>query len=237
MRSEPARAKRFYKEASVTEQAGRYAVLLDGRAIKTQNGALLLAPTRGLADAIAGEWMAQGEHIVRSSMPLTGMQSAAIDGADFAHEWLEEIVKYLGSDLVCYRADAQEALAERQAAAWDPYINFMREEFGALLVTTSGVIAVAQPDAANGALRRALKNETPETLFGLQIATAICGSAVLALAMWRRAYSPEDVFEASRVDEHFQEEQWGEDEEAKARENRLRVDFLTVATFLRLLEG
>ena len=236
MISEPARVKRFYKNVTVSEQAGRYAVFLDGRPVKTQGGAQLLAPTLSLAEAIADEWTTQGEHITRSTMPLTGMQSAALDGADIADEWLDEIVKYLGSDLICYRADAQEALAKRQAAVWDPYINFMREEFGALLVTTSGIVAVTQPRASSEALRRALKKESPETLFGLQIATAITGSAVLALAVWRHAYSAEEAFEASRVDERFQAESWGVDDEANAREIRLLSDFLTVAQFLLLLE-
>ncbi|GJL91407.1 ATP12 family chaperone protein [Hyphococcus sp.] len=235
--TESAQVKRFYKEVTVEERAGRFAVLLDGRPVKTQGRNVLLTPTLNLAEVIADEWAGQVEHIIRSSMPMTGMQSAAIDGADISDEWLEEIVKYLGSDLVCYRAKAHEALAERQAAVWDPYINFMREEFGALLVTTSGIVAISQPETSHGAVRRALKSETPETLFGLQIATAISGSAVLALAMWRHAYSAEEAFEASRVDERFQEENWGTDEEAKTREAQLRADFLTVAQFLLLLEG
>lgn len=231
------RIKRFYKSVSVEERENRFAVLLDGRALKTQGGEELLAPTISLAEAIADEWAGQGEHIVRSSMPMTGMQSAAIDGAGVSGEWLDEVLNYLRSDLVCYRADTQGALAERQAKVWDPYINFMREEFGALLVTTTGIVAITQPEAGLGAVRRALSKEAPETLFALQIATAICGSAVLALSAWRHAVSAEAAFEASRVDERFQEESWGVDDEATDREARLRSDFLAVAQYLLLLES
>ena len=233
--SEPVRVKRFYKDVAVAPAEGGFAILLDGRPVKTQNGAALIASSEALAEAIAQEWRDQGEHIERRSMPLTGMQSAAIDGAGDCDHWREEIVKYLGSDLVCYRAAEPKALAIRQDETWDPYIDFMRQEFGALMMTTAGIVAISQPDATFSAVRSALKNVEAETLFAIQIATAIAGSAALALALWRGAYAPEEIFEASRVDERFQEEQWGVDDEAKAREDRLRTDFLAIARFLELL--
>ncbi|WP_165793884.1 ATP12 family chaperone protein [Hyphococcus luteus] len=236
--SENVRPKRFYKEVAVVEHEGRHGVALDGRKTKTRGRNVLAAPTPALAEAVAAEWDLQGEHIDRTTMPLTAMLSAAIDGGEEdLQAWREEIVKYLGSDLVCYRADAPAVLAERQAAIWDPYIEFMRREFGAILVTTAGIVAVPQADASFSAVRGALAKETPETLFGLQIAAAIAGSAVLALALWKGEETAESVFEASRVDERFQEEKWGVDEEAKARENRLRADFLKAAEFLALLDS
>lgn len=236
--SETVGPKRFYQEVSIIPHEGRHAIALDGRLAKTMGRSILSAPTEAAAEAIAAEWAGQGEHIDRASMPLTGMLSASIDGgAEDADAWREEIVKYLGSDLVCYRAEEPQALAERQAASWDAYVEFMRAEFGAILVTTAGVMAVPQADASLAAVRAALADISPETLFALQIATAISGSAVLALALWKRFDEPEAIFEASRIDEGFQEERWGVDEEAKAREDRLKTDFLTVARFLRLLEA
>lgn len=233
--SEPVRPKRFYKDVSVVPHEGRYAIALDGRMAKTMCRHVLSAPWEALAGAVAAEWAAQGEHIDRATMPLTGMLSASVDGGvGEAEQWREEIVKYLGSDLVCYRAGEPEKLAARQAAVWDPYVEFLRAEFGAILVTTSGIIAVPQADASLVAIRSALTKAAPETLFALQIATAIAGSAVLALALWKDFDDAETIFDASRVDERFQEEQWGVDEEAKTREERLKADFLAVARFLAL---
>lgn len=236
--SEAAGPKRFYKDVAVVEQADRYAIALDGRIAKTVGRRSLAAPTRALAQAVAAEWRGQGEHISRASMPLTAMLSAAIDASESdAQAWREEIVNYLGSDLVCYRADEPEALAARQAEIWDPYIEFMRRVFGAILITTAGIIAVPQADASLTAVRAALEKETPERLFALQIATAISGSAVLALALWKGEADPGALFEASRVDERFQEGRWGVDDEAKAREERLYGDFMKAAEFLSLLDA
>lgn len=236
--SETVRPKRFYKEASVVPHEGRHAIALDGRMAKTMGRNVLCAPTATLADAVALEWADQGDEIDRATMPLTGMLSAAIDAHDDdAEAWREEILKYLGSDLVCYRADTVEKLSARQAAIWDPYVEFMRTEFGAMLVITTGIMAVPQPDASLTAVRSVLSKVASEELFALQIATAIAGSAVLALALWKNLEDAETIFEASRIDERFQEERWGVDEEAKAREDRLKADFLTVARFLSLLKG
>lgn len=230
------RIKRFYKEVSVAPEHDRFAIKLDGRSAKTPGRQLLIAPTKRLALAIAEEWRSQGEEIDQRAMPLCGMLTASIDGGAGALDgWRDEILKFMGTDLVCYRAEAPSALVRRQAEVWDFYLDFMREMFGAPLVKTAGIVAVGQPDAALSAVRRALEKEKPETLFALQIATAIAGSAVLALAVWKVAASAEDAFEASRVDERFQEEKWGVDEEAKAREARLRQDFLTAARFLSLI--
>lgn len=236
--SEAVRPKRFYKNVCVVPHEGRHAVALDGRIAKTIGRKALAAPTQALAEAAAAEWAAQGEHIDRASMPLTAMLSAAIDSGEAGvSQWREDIIVYLGSDLVCYRADAPQALAERQAEIWDPYVEFMRREFGAILMTTAGIVAVPQPDTSLGAVRAVLANETPETLFALRIATAISGSAALALALWKGVGSADTLFEASRIDERFQEERWGADAEAKAREERLRADFLKAAEFLALLRA
>lgn len=236
--SETVGPKRFYKDVATVLHEDRHAIALDDRLAKTMGRNVLSAPGLALANAVVAEWAGQGEHIDRASMPLTGLLSASIDGSDAdAEQWREEIVKYLGSDLVCYRVAEPDKLASRQAAVWGPYVEFLREEFGAILVTTVGIMAVPQADASSAAVRRSLQKASHETLFALQIATAIAGSAVLALALWKDFADAETIFEASRVDERFQEEQWGVDEEAKAREDRLKADFLTVARFLTLLKG
>lgn len=233
--SEQVPIKRFYKDVSIAPQDGRFAIRLDGRSARTPGRKSLSATTQALAETVAQEWRNQKAEIDQRSMPISGMLTASIDGGASARDgWRDEVLKFLGTDLVCYRATSPEALAARQAEIWDPYLDFMRACFGAPLVKTTGIVAVSQPDAAISALRRALEGEKPETLFGLQVATAIAGSAVLALAVWKGAASPADAFAASRLDERFQEEKWGVDDEAKAREARLEEDFQTAAWFLSL---
>lgn len=229
--------KRFYEKAeAMLAESGGYGVFLDGRQARTMGRRPLACDSRALADAVAGEWAAQGEHIDRSAMPLTALLSASLDGADEAATgWMDEILSYLGSDLMCYRAELPEALVKLQSEVWDPYLDWFAKDYGAGLVTIAGLIAKPQPDEALEAVRRELAAQAPETLLGLKTATAITGSAVLALALWKGAFSPEEIFKASRLDERFQEERWGVDAEAKARERLIEGEFASVCEFIRLI--
>ncbi len=228
--------KRFYKTVSVEDMNGGWAVLLDGRSARTVGRNVLAAPTKTLGDAIAAEWDAQGEFIERHEMPLNAILAASIDRTkDAADDPLKEILAFLKTDLVCYRAEAPRTLAERQCAVWNPYVEWLEATFGALLVTTNGIVAVAQSEAAIDAVRNVLKGQTPAVLQGIRMATEITGSAVLALALWKREFKSEEIFRASRVDETFQEERWGIDAEADARRQNLANDFAAVARFLELL--
>ena len=128
----PARplAKRFYKAATVLtpfrrggERRRGSAILLDGRPVRTPARALLAVPTKALAEAIAGEWDAQREHIDPASMPLTRLANSAVDGVRGREAAVRaDIVTYAGSDLLCYRATEPEALVRRQAELWDPVL-------------------------------------------------------------------------------------------------------------------
>ena len=233
----PVKPKRFYKDVSVSQaEDGGFGVFLDGRQARTASRRALAAPSSPLAQAVAAEWDAQGEEIDRHAMPLTALLSAAIDGGEAqAVRSRAEVLNYLKSDLLCYQAEAPAALVERQGAQWGPYLEWMRDELGAPLEIAAGVIAVAQPDASIDAVRRLLDDADPYAALGLKTATAITGSAVLALAVWRGAFDADAVFEASRLDERFQEEQWGVDAEAKAREDAMRLEFNAVCAFLTLL--
>lgn len=228
--------KRFYTEAKAERAEGGWGVFLDGRQARTLKRAPLTAPTEQLARAIADEWAGQGEHIDRTTMPLTALLSAAIDGGrDYARQCLDEVINYLNSDLVCYRAETPDELVKRQTKVWGAYVDWMKDAFGVSLTVVAGVIATPQPEEGMRAVREAIADESAETLLAIRIATNITGSAVLALALWKDAFKADKIFEAALLDERFQAERWGADAEAKAREARLYEDFSAVGSFLRLI--
>ena len=235
--SEAVRVKRFYKEVEVKPHGDGVAVFLDGKTAKTKGRRPLAAPARALIDAVAAEWNAQEDELDLRSMPLTRLLSAVLDGEETSsNEWRDETLNYLSSDLLCYRAEMPAALVERQQATWDPYLDWFEKEFGAALTVTCGISAAVQPDAATASVLQMVEELSSPSLFAIYMATRLNGSAVLALALWKKAETPEAVFKAARLDEHFQEERWGEDAEAKEREQDLEREFLAIACFMRLLE-
>jgi chaperone required for assembly of F1-ATPase len=226
--------KRFYKDATVVDRA----ILLDGRAVRTPARAPLALPTRALAEAVADEWRAQGETIDPRAMPLTGLSNAAIDKvAPDPAGFARPIAAYAQSDLLCYRAGTPQALAARQAAAWDPLLGRARRRYDVDFVVTAGIVHAPQPDATVARLSHALAVLDPFRLTAMSPLVTIGGSLVAALAVMEGELAPEAAFDITHLDELWQAERWGEDPLAlKARDAR-RADFLAAARFLALLDA
>ncbi len=227
----PVRIKRFYKSANVGEVEGGFALLIDGRRALTPAKKPLIAPTRALAEAIAAEWAGQGEAIDPASMPLTRLANSALDGVAAAFDATRaEIAGYAGSDLLCYRATAPEALVAAEAAAFDRVLDWAEEALGAKFLVAAGVVHVRQPRHALEAVRAALEAfESPFALAALHVVTTLTGSALLGLAVARSSLSAEDAWRIAHVGEDFQIAQWGEDEQAKARRAARWRDFEAAA--------
>ena len=215
--------KRFYKDVTVEERDGAFAILLDGRPVRTPRQASLALPSRAAADLIAAEWRAQGTNIDPPTMPTTRLVNAAIDGVstDIAAV-AADIVKYAGSDLLCYRTLEPAALVAAHTAKWDPVLAFMRERFDARFAIGEGVMFVGQPPEAIAAVKNAvdyIANGEHATLriAALHLVTTLTGSALLALAFVHGALSCEDAWTAAHVDEDEQMRVWGIDTEALRR--------------------
>jgi chaperone required for assembly of F1-ATPase len=231
----PTLRKRFYRNASVGEAGEGFALLLDGKPVKTPARNALAAPARALAEAIAAEWAAQDTAIDPARMPLTRLANAVIDAvAREAQPVTEEIAKYLGSDLLCYRAEAPAGLVERQARHWDPVLAWAADALGARFQRTQGVTHVAQPRAAIATARAAIPAE-PWRLGAVALVTTLTGSALLALALARRQIDAEAVWTAAHVDEDWQMQQWGGDALALERRAFHFADLQAAATVLALL--
>ena len=227
--------KRFYTEASAGAPGeGGVPVLLDGRPVRTPARRLLAAPTPGLAAALAAEWNAQEDVIDPARMPLTRLANAVIDAVgDRPGPVADEIAKYLGSDLVFYRAEGPEGLVARQSEVWDPVLAFARDDLGARFVQVAGVMFAPQPPHAVAAARAHIPADAWR-LGAVSSITTLTGSALLALALARKAMAADAAWDAAHLDEDWQMAQWGRDTLALARRAFRRTDFDAAATVLRL---
>ena len=214
--------KRFYKEVAVAPGDGGFAVLLDGRPVKTPARNLLILPTERLAAAIAAEWRGQGDEIIATSMPLLRLANSVIDGVTVNREGVvDAVMRFAYNDLLCYRAHQPPELVARQTAGWDPWLDWARQRHGANMTVAEGFNHVDQAPDALMALREAVEALDPFALGGLHVIASITGSLVLALAVADGAASGAQVFHLSRIDETYQGEKWGEDAEAAKRATAL----------------
>jgi len=210
--------KRFYKTAKAAPLEGGFGVMLDGRAVLTPGRARLILPREALATLIADEWEAQVQTIQLAHMNATRLAYTAIDRVAAARaETVQEIVNFAGSDLICYFADAPQTLVQRQTEQWGPLLDWADRTLGVRLERVAGIIHRAQPAESLERAQAICEAADDLTLAGLAYGAALYGSAVLALAVLKGECTGEQAFDLARLDEAFQEEQWGVDDEAAAR--------------------
>lgn len=227
--------KRLYKTAESAKTAEGFAVLLDGRILKTPARRPALTPSAALAEAVAAEWAAQDGTVKPETMPLTALTATAIDRAGPGRAGVEaRIVDYIRTDLICYRSETPEDLARAEAAAWDPLADWAGAALGARLNITAGLAVVRQPETAVQAARAAVAAETDFRLAALSSAAAAAGSAVIGLALLAGRISGGAAFEAAFAGEIWQAARWGADPEAEARRAAVRREFEAAERFIGL---
>jgi chaperone required for assembly of F1-ATPase len=224
--SDPLRKPRhFYKDVSVAAEGGGFAVRLDGRTPRTPQGRPLVLPTLDLADLIAEEWRAQGEWIAHASMPATRLAHTAIDAVAAARgPTAEGVVRYAGNDLLCYFAEGPARLVHRQEKTWSPLLDWARDSHGLAFTRAAGIVHRPQPPETLARLSALLAPMDDFTLAGVAFAAALFGSAILAVALRDGRINANGAMVAARLDEIFQEEQWGVDAEAAARADAMAVE-------------
>ncbi|MEX0300088.1 MAG: ATP12 family chaperone protein [Kordiimonas sp.] len=230
--------KRFYKDVSVEALDGGYQVQLDGRVVKTPGKETLSMPTEALADAVAEEWRKQGEKIDTESMPLTRLANTVLDRVSPRFEAVaNDIAAFGGTDLLCYRAVDQDELEAKQAATWNPYLEWAEDRLGAKLVVTSGIMPVAQDKGALDQLAAEVDAFDAYELTALHEFTNGFGSLVLALAYMKNFKDFEACWQASILDQTHQEELWGVDYEAEDKRALLLRDLKATCDFLSHLRN
>lgn len=228
--------RRFWKEVSLEPSTFGHAVRLDGRAVNTPTRNELVLPTKRLADAVIAEWEAVEKTIDPMLMPMTGFANAAIDhiGAD-RDGFVTAIAAYGETDLLCYRAAADEPLGTRQAAVWDPWLDCARARYDVSFVIVEGIMHQPQPEATLAKLRAAVAARGTFELAAMAKLAHLSGSLVLTLALVERAGEADEVWNAACLDEIWQEELWGADHWADKNRADRRAEFMAAVRFLELL--
>lgn len=231
----PSLNKRFWTDVSVAPSGAGFTVLLDAHALRTPAKSALILPNEPIANAIAAEWQAQVDKVDPATMPMTRRANAAIDKVTpQQNEIVEMLAAYGGSDLLCYRCEYPQELADRQAAAWDPLLDWAAKEFSAPLTSTAGIVHQAQVSASLDNLAQPVCALGIFRLTGFHDLVTLSGSLIIGLASIAENADLQSLWDASQVDETWQMEKWGEDEEAATALQAKKQDFMDAARFAHL---
>jgi len=227
--------KRFYKKVEVNSTDEGFLITLDAKALLSPGKSILVLPTKALADAIADEWVNQEINIIPSAMPFMTLSATAIDRVrPRPDDTIDEILNFLQTDLLCYRAEEPEALVFEQDQLWKPLLNWCEGLIGSGFNVTSGIMPVMQPPELVSSAQKILKSYNEFELLGLHQFTSISGSAVIGLSLLEHQIELEAACQAAFVDDYFQINNWGEDTEASLRIANRRREMLEIKEFLNL---
>lgn len=232
------KTKRFWTDVTTQESDTGWTIQLDERLVKTPAKASLTLPTAAMAEAVASEWRAQDAEIDPLSMPFTRSANAAIDKVAIQHsEVADMLAAYGDADLLCYRADSPVALVTRQDEEWNPYLDWAAETLGARLHPRTGVIHAAQDAEALLTLSKQVHALTAFQLAAFHDLVSLSGSLILGFAAAQNLHPAPIIWAASRVDETWQEEQWGVDDEAQKDVEIKKAAFLHAKAFMDVSGG
>lgn len=226
---------RFYEAATILERDGLFHVALDGRTARTPARNPLAVTSRPVAEALAAEWHAPSDKIDPARMPLTRLVNSALDGVADQHEAVRaEIVRYAGSDALCYRAGEPEALVALQNEIWEPIRHAIEEQIGARFILAQGIVFAQQPAETLAAVARHVAEiPAPVALAGAHNVMTLTGSTILTLALVFGHRDPDAVWAAAHLDEDYQIGIWSQDEEAAERRTIRRTEFDAAVLLLK----
>ena len=228
--------KRFYKKVEVSSIDLGFRITLDDKALLSPGKTKLVVPSKALANAIADEWRNQEDQIIPSTMPFMVLSSTAVDRVrPRSDDTIDEILSFLETDLLCYRAQEPDALVREQNEVWQPLLNWCEGLIGSAFNVTSGIMPVSQVPTLVPSARKILRSYNDFELLGLHQFTSISGSAVIGLALSENHIELEAAYQAAFIDDYFQINNWGEDADASLRIANRRREMLEIKEFLDLL--
>ncbi len=229
------RRKRVYKTVAVIETDGLFGMTLDERPLHTPGRIKLETSSKALAAAICAEWDDQVDFIDPGSMPLTKLLNTALDRiAPNAQTVVSDLLSYLDTDLLCYRADNPPELVERQSGVWQPVLDWLQETHGIELSVGTGLMPLSQSEESHQRSEKILIGLNTAELTSVQATAGLTSSLSLGLSLVGGKLSGADVAGAANLDETWQMEKWGEDLEALDRIASLAAEVLAVEKFLKL---
>lgn len=227
--------KRFWTTVAAVPNGAAHAVELDGRPVKLPSGQPLILPCSPLADAIAAEWASARADFTPDDLPLTRLASTAQERiVPHRAVIIGQIAAYGMNDLLCYRAKTPEALVARQQEAWQPWLQWAQSTYGIAFLCTAGIVPINQPSGTNEALQAILTAQNNYIIAALGVIVPALGSLVLGLGLTANALDPRTACQTAALDELWQEEQWGTDDEAVKRRVKIFDDVAVSTRFMSL---
>ena len=229
--------KKFWEKVSIKKiSSDSFCIMLDDRILKTPLKRELILPKLNLAQEIVKEWDQDSKKINTESMIFYGLISTSLDKIiDNKNLYINDILDYIDTDLICYRAENPKELVELQKNKWDPIIFLIEKYIGTKVHVFEGVLPKKQDTTVHNRFNNLINQFDIFEIAVLHRITNITGSIFLSLCVLKKDISKNEVFELSLLDELWQAENWGFDEETSRKRKEISIELNKSIFFLDCL--
>ncbi len=230
-------SKFLYNEVAAQMSAdGNFMIKVDGQVFKTPNGETVVGNGM-LIKALAEELKTQKTELNFHDMPLTRYVFTAFDRVRGRRDSvINEIVRYVETDLLCYRVSSPQELVKKQDKLWQPLVDWSKDKYGIGLITSVGTLSILQDPATLKKVHQIIKLMNNFRLTGMYKAVALSGSAIVGLAILEGTLTVEKAWKIANLEESWQLERWGHDTELLERLTISKKEFADLGHFLSLIK-
>ena len=229
--------KKFWEKVSIKKiSSDSFCVMLDKKILKTPLKRELVLPNLNLAQEIVKEWDQDSKNINTESMIFYSLISTSLDKIiDNKNLYINDILDYIDTDLICYRAENPKELVELQKNKWDPIILLIEKYISTKIHVFEGVLPKEQHAIVHDRLNYLINQFDIFEISVLHRITNITGSIFLSLCVLKKDISKNEVFELSFLDELWQAENWVCDEETSQKRKEISIELNKSIFFLDCL--
>lgn len=147
---------------------------------------------------------------------------------------IDELVAYADTDLLCYFAE-EEALLRVQRNCWQPILSALESEWNVKIKRTQGIMPITQSPDIRQYCQEFLSHYDHGALIAIAQLITQLGSIFITLALMNQHITLDQAIEASQIDETYQQQQWGEDEEKSSELHQRAEKIRNAHTYLLTL--
>ncbi len=144
---------------------------------------------------------------------------------------LDKLVEFSLTDMMLFWGQNKELVAQ-QEKIWGPLLQWVEQEFDTKLKTTQNLDVPEQDQKLAYRLNFELQKLSDRQLVAFYAMALRTRSVLLALAFVKGKINAQEAFQAAALEEIWQAEKWGKDEEAESRRQTMRQELEEIQDFL-----
>ena len=177
--------KKFWKTIEIEKISSKeFYILLDNKKLKTPLKNELILSNHLMAKEVLKEWDQSSDFINADDLVFYGLLSTAIDRVrEEKNSYINDIINFIDTDLICYRADSPIDLVSSQNKHWDPIILLIEKYIDTNVTIFKGVMPSQQNLKVHHEIKKLVDELSDIQISVLHRITNLVGSVFLSLCI------------------------------------------------------